>query len=90
MAGRHRNMSHKAAASSDSRYLDDEDAVKRAASELTRKHQIQCPPCLLAQLSGLLFYPSTSVSISMLGFFQCFFKFRIEQIGCNVTLASAF
>jgi hypothetical protein len=71
------NVSHEAAASCRSRYLNDEDVVQGAAGEVTRQRQVQCPPCLLAQLSGLLFYPTTSVSISMLGLLKGPLKFRI-------------
>jgi len=71
------NVSHEAAASCRGRYLNDEDVAQGAAGEVIRQRQVQCPPCLLAQLAGLMFYPTTSVSISMLGLLQGSLKFRI-------------
>jgi hypothetical protein len=40
--------------------------------------KVQCALHLSAQLLGLLFYPPTSVSLSMLGLLQGFLKFGIE------------
>jgi hypothetical protein len=90
MACRHRNVHEKAAATCSRRYFDDEDIIQCTAGAVARQRKAQCTSRLLAQLPGLLFYPSTSVSPSMLGFLQGSLKFRIEWGGCNVTLASVF
>jgi len=71
-------MGHEAAASRCSWYLDDENFIQRATGELPRQCKVQCPLHLSAQLPGLLFYPSASVSLSMLGLLQGSLKFRIK------------
>jgi len=69
---------HNATASRRSRHVDNESIIRRAASELAGERKIQRPLHLSAQLLGLLLYPSTSVSLSMLGLLQGSFKFRIN------------
>ena len=58
--------------------------------ELSGQRKIQCPLHLSAQLLGLLFYPSASISLSILGLLQGSLKFKIKRFGRNVTLAGAF
>ena len=83
-------MGHKAATSRRSGHVDNENAIQCAASELAGERKIQRPLHLSAQLLGLLRYPPASVSLSMPGFLQGSFKFRIDQFGRNVSPANAF
>jgi hypothetical protein len=85
----HPDVCHEAAAARGGRYLDHEDGIQGSAAEVAAQRQVQCAAHLLAQLPGLLFHPSTSISLSMLGFLQGSLEFRIEQVRCNVTFANA-
>jgi hypothetical protein len=83
-------VNHEAPAPIGGRDLDNKDAIQGTATQLTGQRQVQGASRLLAQLPGLLFYPSASISLSMLGFLQGSLKLRIEQVRCNVTLANTF
>jgi hypothetical protein len=78
MARWRHNVGHEAATSCRSGYLDDENVIQCATGKLAGQCKVQRPLHLSAQLLGLLFYPSASVSLSMLGLLQGFLKFRIE------------
>ena len=90
LACRHRNVHQQATAPCRSRCLYDENVIQRPAGKLASQRKVQCPLHLSAQLLGLQLYPSTSVSLSMLGLLQGPLKFQIDRLGLNGPVASAF
>jgi hypothetical protein len=72
------DVSDKVPRSRRSGHVDNENVIQRAAGKLASERKIQRPLHLSAQLLSLLLYPSTSVSLSMLGFLHGSFKFRID------------
>jgi hypothetical protein len=72
------DVSHEAPRSRRGGHADNENVIQHAPGELASKRKIQRPLNLSAQLLSLLLYPSASVQLSVLGFLQGSFKFRIN------------